>query len=61
MSILSRRHFLRASLAAGGGLAAGLAGPRLLSAQSKEPIKVGVLHSLSGTMAISEARIKDVS
>ena len=27
---------------------------------SKPPIKVGILHSLSGTMAISEAAIKDV-
>ncbi|WP_028311033.1 urea ABC transporter substrate-binding protein [Derxia gummosa] len=27
--------------------------------QSKEPIKVGVLHSLSGTMAISETTLKD--
>jgi urea transport system substrate-binding protein len=60
MSTLSRRHFLRASLAAGGGLAAGLAAPRRLTAQAKEPIKVGVLHSLSGTMAISEAPIKEV-
>ncbi len=29
-------------------------------AQSGEPIKVGVLHSLSGTMAISETTLKDV-
>ena len=32
------------------------AGPR--RAQG-EPIKVGVLHSLSGTMAISETTLKD--
>jgi Periplasmic binding protein domain len=31
------------------------------SAQSKDPIKVGVLHSLSGTMAISETVLKDVA
>ena len=30
-------------------------------AQSKDPIKVGVLHSLSGTMAISETVLKDVA
>ncbi len=29
-------------------------------AQEGEPIKVGVLHSLSGTMAISETTLKDV-
>jgi urea transport system substrate-binding protein len=30
-------------------------------AQSKEPIKVGILHSLSGTMAISETSLKDTA
>ena len=30
------------------------------AAQEGEPIKVGVLHSLSGTMAISETTLKDV-
>ncbi|MEL6265998.1 MAG: transporter substrate-binding protein, partial [Pseudomonadota bacterium] len=29
-------------------------------AQEGEPIKVGILHSLSGTMAISETTLKDV-
>jgi urea transport system substrate-binding protein len=29
-------------------------------AQAQEPIKVGILHSLSGTMAISETTLKDV-
>ena len=29
-------------------------------AADKEPIKVGVLHSLSGTMAISEVSLRDV-
>ncbi len=32
-----------------------------LLAQSKDPIKVGILHSLSGTMAISETSLKDVA
>ena len=31
------------------------------SAQAKDPIKVGILHSLSGTMAISETVLKDVA
>ncbi len=30
------------------------------TAQSDEPIRVGILHSLSGTMAISETTLKDV-
>src|SRR4051794_30736420 len=29
-------------------------------AQSGDPIKIGILHSLSGTMAISETTLKDV-
>ncbi len=33
----------------------------LALAQAKDPIKVGVLHSLSGTMAISETVLKDVA
>jgi urea transport system substrate-binding protein len=60
MSAWSRREFLKGSLAASTGLAAGLGVPNILTAQGKEPIKVGVLHSLSGTMAISEAPIKEV-
>ncbi|SVD66999.1 uncharacterized protein METZ01_LOCUS419853, partial [marine metagenome] len=31
------------------------------SAQAADTIKVGVLHSLSGTMAISETSLKDVA
>jgi urea transport system substrate-binding protein len=30
-----------------------------LAHQAEETIKVGVLHSLSGTMAISETTLKD--
>ncbi|MFN4263413.1 MAG: urea ABC transporter substrate-binding protein [Thioalkalivibrionaceae bacterium] len=53
-----RRRFLSASVAASLAVALGLAfNP--LSAQQGEPIKVGVLHSLSGTMAISETTLKD--
>jgi len=61
MSTYSRRDFLKTSLvAAGAGVAATHGLPSLVSAQSKEPIKIGVLHSLSGTMAISEVSLRDV-
>src|SRR5690606_32778187 len=42
--------------------AAAIAGALFATAASAEdePIKVGVLHSLSGTMAISETTLKDV-
>ena len=56
----SRRDFLKGGVIAGAGLAAGLGVPTLLRAQGKAPIKVGVLHSLSGTMAISEVSLRDV-
>ncbi|MBV8890302.1 MAG: urea ABC transporter substrate-binding protein [Alphaproteobacteria bacterium] len=46
---------LRAVLAA--GLLAGAAGAA--GAQTQDTIKIGVLHSLSGTMAISETTLKD--
>jgi urea transport system substrate-binding protein len=45
-------------LAATAGLALGLAAA--MPAQAQDTIKVGVLHSLSGTMAISETTLKDV-
>ncbi|PYM16072.1 MAG: urea ABC transporter substrate-binding protein [Candidatus Rokuibacteriota bacterium] len=57
---VSRREFLKGGLIAASGVAAGVGLPRILAAQGKEPIKVGVLHSLSGTMAISEGPIKEV-
>jgi len=50
---LTRRWLLAA---AGLALGAGFTGP----AQAQETIKVGILHSLSGTMAISETTLKDV-
>jgi urea transport system substrate-binding protein len=46
------------AIATAGALAAGVA--LASSAQAAETIKVGVLHSLSGTMAISETALKDV-
>ncbi|MGB5734076.1 MAG: urea ABC transporter substrate-binding protein [Thiohalocapsa sp.] len=43
----------------GAGLALGLSANVPAFAQDDETIKVGVLHSLSGTMAISETTLKD--
>ena len=53
------RHFHSISrrLMVTAGLAAGLAAT--LPVQAQETIKVGILHSLSGTMAISETTLKD--
>jgi urea transport system substrate-binding protein len=56
----SRRKFLRSTAVAGVAVAGGLGAPAFVRAQSKGTIKVGILHSLSGTMAISEAPIKEV-
>jgi len=50
---------LRSGLALLGAAASLAVLPGVLQAQ-EEPIKVGVLHSLSGTMAISETTLKDV-
>ncbi len=50
MSMMTRKLLLGAALAAVTTAA---------SAQDGEPIKIGVLHSLSGTMAISETTLKD--
>ncbi|TCV85422.1 urea ABC transporter substrate-binding protein [Sulfurirhabdus autotrophica] len=57
---MQRRNFLKkavvtASLAAIGTLSG------LAFAGDKDPIKVGILHSLSGTMAISETSLKDMA
>src|SRR5262249_40931968 len=61
MSTYSRRDFLKTGLvAAGAGVAVAHGLPGLLTAQGKEPIKIGVLRSLSGTMAISEVSLRDV-
>ena len=56
----SRRSVLK--YAAGSAVAfPGLTASNLLFAQDKSPIKVGVLHSLSGTMAISETALKNTA
>jgi urea transport system substrate-binding protein len=53
-SRVSRRRLLKGA----GGLALGLMAP--MPAFAEDTIKVGILHSLSGTMAISETTLKDV-
>lgn len=53
MSFMSRQ-FLKSAIVAGGVALSAFA------AQAQNTIKVGVLHSLSGTMAISETTLKDV-
>src|SRR5487761_1427519 len=61
MSITSAKTFRftrRRWLEGAGGLALGLMAPRW--AFAADTIKVGILHSLSGTMAISETPLKDV-
>src|SRR5499427_10251138 len=60
MNGLSRRDFLKTTAAVGAGAAAGVGFPSFLRAQSAGNVKVGVLHSLSGTMAISEVSLRDV-
>ncbi|PLP98624.1 urea ABC transporter substrate-binding protein [Cupriavidus pauculus] len=54
---MKRRDMLKLSAVA----AAAMIGTSPLMAQTKEPIKIGILHSLSGTMAISETSLKDVA
>ncbi|WP_336761838.1 urea ABC transporter substrate-binding protein [Asaia sp. VD9] len=56
---VSRRAFARFTLAASAAMLAGTGRARA-AAPSGEPIKIGILHSLSGTLAISEATLKDV-
>ena len=53
---ISRRRLLQGSGAVAGAGALGSG----LPARAAEPIRIGILHSLSGTMAISETTLKDV-
>ena len=55
---MKRRTFVRSTLAL--AMAASLTGMSLDAAAQAKTVKVGVLHSLSGTMAISETVLKDV-
>ena len=54
--VINRRTALFSLAGAASALALGTRG----AFAADEPIKVGVLHSLSGTMAISETTLKDV-
>lgn len=55
---MKRRPLLKSTLAASALLLSGLFP---FSLQAAETIKVGILHSLSGTMAISETSLKDMA
>jgi urea transport system substrate-binding protein len=55
---MSRRTLLKATAAGALTLVASAWLPQALAADT---IKVGILHSLSGTMAISETSLKDVA
>jgi urea transport system substrate-binding protein len=53
---VTRRFMLRAA----GALVGGAVALSAMAARAEDTIKVGILHSLSGTMAISETTLKDV-
>jgi urea transport system substrate-binding protein len=54
---MKRREFIQAS----GAVALSCSSISTAFSQSASPIKVGILHSLSGTMAISETALKDTA
>jgi urea transport system substrate-binding protein len=56
-----RRDFIKAAAAGTALSLPGLTASNIVFAQDKSPIKVGVLHSLSGTMAISETALKNTA
>ena len=55
---MQRRNFIKAATLTAALAAAGLTS---LSALAADTIKVGILHSLSGTMAISETALKETA
>ncbi|MHA6893906.1 urea ABC transporter substrate-binding protein [Ralstonia pseudosolanacearum] len=57
---MKRRELLKLSAVAAAALLS-VSVPHVALAQANAPIKVGILHSLSGTMAISETSLKDVA
>ena len=56
---MKRRQMLMTAGLLAVGMVASIAPARVATAQAGGTIKVGVLHSLSGTMAISETTLKD--
>ncbi|RRA35867.1 transporter substrate-binding protein, partial [Cronobacter sakazakii] len=54
---MHRRTLLKAFALSASVISMGFA----FSAQAADTIKVGIMHSLSGTMAISETPLKDVA
>jgi len=56
----TRRAFIKSVALIAAGIAM-LAHGMFVFADDKAPIKVGILHSLSGTMAISETALKDMA
>lgn len=54
---MNRKEFLKSML----GLAIGASAMLAVTAQAADTIKVGILHSLSGTMAISETALKNTA
>jgi len=56
----TRRAFIKSVALIAAGIAM-LAHGMFVFAEDKAPIKVGILHSLSGTMAISETTLKDMA
>ena len=60
MNVIGRRGLLASTTAILAAGAVPLAISTPAQAQAAGPVKIGVLHSLSGTMAISETTLKDV-
>ena len=56
---MQARFTLKATALASAAIA--LAGLAAVPAHAQDTIKVGVLHALSGTMAISETALKDMA
>ena len=57
---MNRRAALKGMATAAGALAAGGAAGITRAFAADDTVKIGILHSLSGTMAISETTLKDV-
>jgi len=58
---MNKREFLKVASAAGISGVAGKIPSAFAQSSDTGPIKIGILHSLSGTMAISETSLKDTA